>query len=467
MKRRLTAQRGSAVLVALCLTVVLGFAVIGYVAVCARTMEMSNRSFCTTSSVQLAEIGIDESLWTLNQALNAFNSGSSYSWSGWTIAGNTVTNQLTGFSTNSGISGTVALQISNFNPQSYNPNDPTTFPVITASGTSQMPDGIPITKQLQVKVRPAALFSDAVGAYSSCSFTINWVCPLDSYDTSISVDYSAQTPTDQAIVSAPTVSVNAANVFGYVATTGTAPVYTTGGTVTRADTPGGVSRDPRYIFTNACQNLFDVVAPTGAGTTVTGVNDLTNPGYPYYLNGHLGTSGASTPSIYYVTGDLTLLSSSDSLTIDGPVIIKIAGNLTVQGTAQIVVKKGVDSAHNGSAQIHVGQRLKIEGSGIDNETMLPRNLAIINTSSGSYSDINYYTAQLHTSVPFYGVIYVPNGSLQLYGYSVYTRIYGAVVANVVDQGYGNGEIHYDLDLRKAVFSTLNTPYEIYQWLISN
>ena len=66
------------VLVALCLVIVLGIAVTGYVAVCARTMEMSNRSFCTTSSVQLAEIGMEEALWSLDQALLALNNNLSF-----------------------------------------------------------------------------------------------------------------------------------------------------------------------------------------------------------------------------------------------------------------------------------------------------------------------------------------------------------------------------------------------------
>ena len=64
---------------------------------------------------------------------------------------------------------------------------------------------------------------------------------------------------------------------------------------------------------------------------------------------------------------------------------------------------------------------------------------------------------------FYGVIYVPSGSLQVYGNAT-TVIYGALVANVMDQGYGNGAIYYDLDLRKTTFSALTTPYYISQWL---
>ena len=121
----------------------------------------------------------------------------------------------------------------------------------------------------------------------------------------------------------------------------------------------------------------------------------------------------------------------------------------------IVVKSG------GRAQIIVGGAITLRGNLDNTATKLPKNLAIFSRSSGSYYSINNYTAQLNPSAPFYGVIYVPYGSLQVYGT---TTVYGALVANQVDQTMGNGAVHYDLDLRKTTFSTLNTPYDIAQWL---
>ena len=59
------------------------------------------------------------------------------------------------------------------------------------------------------------------------------------------------------------------------------------------------------------------------------------------------------------------------------------------------------------------------------------------------------------------MIYDPYGSLIVYGPSA---VLGSLVANVVTVGYGNGAIHYDLSLRHATFSALNTSYDIAQWL---
>ena len=230
------------VLVALCLTFVLGIAVAGYVAVCARTMEMSNRSFCYTSSVQLAENGMEEALWSLHQALNY----PGYSWSGWDaptidpITNHpTITKTLTGFLTNNGIQGQIKISIDNYNidqgtitPLSY------TQPLkITVDGISLMPGGIKIDKQLVAQVKPAALFSNAVGAVdltlnpsvdfsSSSSGTV-----VDSYDSAptapnngIYTPYPYANPSivnrksDWAIISGAYLNIQNAVILGYATT---------------------------------------------------------------------------------------------------------------------------------------------------------------------------------------------------------------------------------------------------------
>ena len=408
-------------------------------------MELSNRSFCYTRSTLLAETGMEEAL----QALNT--SGYVWATSGWTTATvsgvPTATRTLTGFLANKGIQGTAKIQV-----QYYTALTPYTLPpVITSDGISQMPGGINIDKQLKVYAKPVALFSNAVGAYTSCSFTINWVCPIKSYESHVNLDpnNSAQTRKYEAIVSAPTVTANAVTISGYVATTGSTPAWTTGGTVTIANSV--TSPDPQCICTNASQNNFAILSDNNLPGTYAGDPNT-------YINSTMGTSGATVPS-RYVTGNNLSLTGSQTITINGPTIIVVDGNFSIGGTAKIVIAAG------GSLQIVVGGSITIQGNGIDNTaTKLPSNLAVIGRSSGSYSSINNYTAQLQlqtSAPPFYGVIYVPSGSLQVYGNAT---IYGALVANVMDQGYGNGAIYYDLDLRKTTFSALTTPYYISQWL---
>lgn len=69
--------RGTVSLVALCFVAVLGISLAGYIAVCSRAMTLSNRSFQSGLSKQLAEAGVEE-------ALRAFNKND---WSDWSSNG--------------------------------------------------------------------------------------------------------------------------------------------------------------------------------------------------------------------------------------------------------------------------------------------------------------------------------------------------------------------------------------------
>jgi hypothetical protein len=488
------AQRGSVVLVALCLTIVLGVVVAGYVAVCARTMEMSNRSFCTTSSVHLAEIGMEEALWSLDQALNT----PGYTWSGWTpLSSNTITRTLPPFAINIGISGTVSITVDN-----YNTTDPfNTPPTITATATLTMPDGIPIQKQLVATVKPAALFSNAVGAvdltlnpsvYFASSSSPGGT--VDSYDSSSTRNNGIYTPfpfappsiypdnvnrSDLAIISGSYLTIKNAVILGYATTANsTGAISFTSGTVTSLTPTGDTSTSPPIdysrISNNANQYAFDIVEPTGAGTTAIDASDLISK----TSGGQLGTPGALTPSIYHVTGNLTL-SGSDILTINGPVIINVSSNpgnpcnLTIQGSAKIVVSEGhnpdlsVNHDLDGSAQIYVTGNLDIEGGGIDNQTQRPRKLAIFCTKISGSAILNWNATDAN---PFYGAVYVPYSPLSIGSESgppnYDMTIHGALVGQSVTFN-DKPTIHYDRDLRTATFSVVNTPYDVWQWIVSN
>ncbi len=339
------------VLVALCLTLVLGVVVAGYVAVCARTMEMSNRSFCTTSSVQLAEIGLEEALWSLNNS----------SWSEWHTSGNPpagtaiksedYSNALH-FTTNQGIPGSVSITVDN-----YNTTDPfNTPPTIIATATLTMPGRNPeIQKQLQIKVKPAALFSNAVGSVdptcnpSSVYFTTASGGIVDSYDSALSINPSDQIQndnhkTDQAIISGPYISTDNANIHGYAASANSVSYL-----------PNSPSVGPSHISTNANQYVFDFVASL-PGSYAGNIDSL---------NLHDGSAVIGTPNGPLKRYDATALSLADNdvLKIQGPVIIDVTGNLTIQGSARIVVSKGHNPDLDGSAQIYVAGNLNIGGGG--------------------------------------------------------------------------------------------------------
>jgi hypothetical protein len=113
--------RGTVTLVALCFVAVLGITLAGYIAVCSRAMNLSNRSFQARTSQQLAELGVDE-------ALRAFNKNDWTDWSSsptnistsgaWTLdttnhrASRTIT--FNSPKLGQGVTGTVKIRIDNY-----------------------------------------------------------------------------------------------------------------------------------------------------------------------------------------------------------------------------------------------------------------------------------------------------------------------------------------------------------------
>jgi hypothetical protein len=125
-------QKGSLILVVLCLLAVLGIGLAAFLAVGDQSMKLSNRSFQTGLSSKLAEMGLEE-------ALRAFNTNNWATWgptngttATWSISGNTASCTITFPSTkygNSGVTGLVKIRVDNYNAyyQSSTWNSSTTY----------------------------------------------------------------------------------------------------------------------------------------------------------------------------------------------------------------------------------------------------------------------------------------------------------------------------------------------------
>jgi Tfp pilus assembly protein PilX len=110
-------QRGSLILLVMCLLAVLGIALASYLSVSRQAMKLSNRSAQNTVSDQLAEMGLEE-------ALRAFNSNN---WATWSANGTTATWSLSGSTASctitlpaakygsSGVTGVVKIRVDNYN----------------------------------------------------------------------------------------------------------------------------------------------------------------------------------------------------------------------------------------------------------------------------------------------------------------------------------------------------------------
>ena len=431
--RKLSGDRGAALLAAMCFTLVLALALGSYITACYRSLQVSNRNMNSGHSVELAETGMEEALWALH----------AQDWTGWALNGTTATKTLTGFTYDNNTTGNATITIANYNSTSSNRS-------ITVTGTTTLgeiitlPDGTIThpteTRTLTSTSSQAALFVNAVaGTTGKVKFKSGGT--VDSYDSSINVDPSVgQTPGYSAIISSgststssATVQLNNAQIKGYVATLSTGPSYSTSGKLVGPTTSASVNIDLTRATTSPYQPLFDEVQP---GSTPNPLPTGTAT---------IGTAGATTPTYYYGT-DINL-TGSQVLTVDGPVVIKLSGNFYINNTSGTTAKIQITS--NGSLEIHFAGDLAINGLGIQNDTKLPKKLSLL-----AKADNVYDTLGMATNTPFYGVIYTPNNSLTI---SNSQTLYGSIVAKSVTFN-GSPTFHYDLNLRKVAFSGIDTPY---------
>ena len=168
----------------------------------------------------------------------------------------------------------------------------------------------------------------------------------------------------QAIIGGSHLNIQNAVILGYATTansTATTPFIDSYGSVTGLTSTGATSSariDNSRISNNANQYAFNLIPedklPGSYAGDFSGIN-------LHDGTAKIGTPGATVPSRYIVSA--LSLASNDVLKIQGPVIIDVTGNLTIQGSARIVVSKGHNPDLDGSAQIYVAGNLNIGGGG--------------------------------------------------------------------------------------------------------
>lgn len=435
-----SSRRGAALLAALCFTLVLAIALSSYITVCYRTLQMSTRAVHSDHAIELAEIGLEEALAALQ----------TNTWTTWTTSGATATKTLAGFTYDNNYTGSVSLTVANYNVG--------TLRTITAVGSVGQYDssgnalaGTVISRTLTSSASPAPLFVNAI-AGTTGKIKFKAAGTVDSYDSAVNPapvtpeGYSAVLSSGSVNVTSSTVQLNTAKVYGYVQMLASSPAnlfYSTGAKVTGppppavGGTPASVSIDANRIGPAPYQPVFDVVTPAAATPL---------PSFPTSgtINS-IGTTGATIAAKYYATS--VSLTGSQVLNIDGPVVLVISGALSIGNSAKIVI----NNVANASLEIHVGTDLALGGSGIDNRTRLPKNLAIFEIANSSIANWD-----MSTSTPFYGVIFTPDQLLTI-GYA--QTIYGSLVARAVTFNL-SPTFHYDMSLRHATFAGLNTPYAV-------
>ena len=408
-------------LAALCLASVFAVSLSSYMTLCYTTLNVSNKNLGTSRGIELAEAGMEQALWSLDNS----------SWTGWTTSGSTARKTVSGFSYESGASGQFALTVTNYN---------TGTPTLTSVGSVTLADGSVQSRTLTSSAAPSPEFVNAIGANGGTIVFSNGGT-VDSYDSSVA-PYSSGTATAKATLLSTSTSTSSANIQLNSITLKGYAVTSTGTSVTHAV---GANLSSASILTKAApyQPIF-TENTAGGGTAYTGQTTI-------------GFSTDTTPRVYYSNSNVNITSK---VTVNGPVILVINGNLTLTNNGQFALSNTqVSGKYVASLELHVEGSLSLGGKGINNATLIPKRVAVVGTSGSGSSTVTISTTQA-----FYGVVYFPNEPITI---SSSILIYGSVVGKSVSLTASSPAIHYDLSLQNtdttvgdAAFNCVTAPYAI-------
>jgi hypothetical protein len=452
--------RASVTLLSLCLMTALGIAIGSYLALSTRSAQFSNRLLHGEHVQQLAQAGLEEALWALNE--NNWTSSGPDSNAVWATSGTNRSLTLTYPSTGAGRgTGVVAITVANY--ASTGP----TWPTITCQTTLTLPGGETFTKGIQATTGPVPLFGNALAsaegyvAFTAGGTVDSWNSDPDNNPATPAVPYSftAGNPANYAAVVAGRtdgswgVVLTQATVRGYVATFGQPVSYSTSASpsasIVGPSTAAEVKVDTARIGKSAfvpLSGVFTIAQPSLSGSNFGGpigtLTALTNALFSapmaidtFKLSDFAIGLDASQPSV--------TLSRSLTLVVDGNFSIAGAGSLTIEAT--------------GSLQLFVTGDVTIGGNGIRNLTRDPKKLAIFCSGTATVTPLVYNTTE-----SFCGVIFCENKPIDIRQNATFE---GALLSRQYIRFSSSATapvIHYDTALRTTRFGGIQTPYLVRQ-----
>ncbi len=334
-------------------------------------------------------------------------------------------------------------------------------PVVYAEATVTLTGNPTQRTQLRATIAPAPLFPNAAAATTSIS--ANSGGTVDSYDSSrgtrssqigTSTNYSAVLAADS------TITLGSTAVKGYLAWPSPPSGIGTSASVKGLSSPASPNVDTSRVSRSPYIPQFTTLPGGPNGLTTNWSSTPKGTALPASSGSsiNIGTPGAVTPSRYYSTSLTVDGSNIPVLNINGPVILYIQGDMTVQGTSSNLIN--INSG--GSAEIHIGDQLRINsgGAGISNKTLLAKNCILICDTTASTMQ-NYSDGDND----FYGVIYIPNTTYSS-GFLVDNSsvvIYGAISAKKITYSGADMNLHYDTSLRYATIPGVDQPWTATEW----
>ncbi len=464
--KRHTSQRGSVLLVALIFGGIIAIALTSYLQLTRTAVQVSQRSFLANDAMNIAEAGLEQTLWSFNQA----NVSNAAAWTDWTTVNtNHKRRTFTDFTLTQNATAAVKVFLKHYDSTGF----PT--PIAIARSTVTPARGEPVIKMVEVHLSRRSFFSTGLVGKRGVRFNGNnptvdsWVSGVDVNPITPTA-YSAFVRRTFGSIAALSVeadvSVGNANIFGYVSV-GSADIgghVTVGsnGIVSGDFSAASGTVDTDRISGNFTADLPDVGVPTPATfTTVSGTGIIEGETYPKAAgNGTiLDPINAADLTYYYKAQAVDLDAThgkSPGLTIRTGckvVFILMNGN---GGSGTELVGTGVNSQltiqTGATLAVYAAGNVRLAGLGVANQNGTTTAFQVwgTNTTLGGQS-IN-----ISGNGGLTGIIYAPNATIHITGNG---DIKGSVVGDTITVN-GNGNFHYDESLGN--FGGSN-PFRVAKW----
>jgi hypothetical protein len=451
------AQRGSVLIVSLIFAAIIAISLTSYIKMSSTALKLSYRSFDSIAAMNLADTGLEQAVWSFNQA----TAGSGSAWSGWTISGNNAQRTINGFALPHGATAVIKVYVQDYN------SGGTPQPLIVARSIVTPASGPTQEKWVEVALKRRSLFATGLVAKDSISFTGNtgvdsWNSDPDNNSATAAIAYSAGVAHDRGSVGSVSVTsditVQNADIYGYASVGGPSTTAITVGAQGRVGPYGTAAgyKDPSRIASDFTASLDDVTAPTTSGYTLVAITSpITLP--------RVGDTAAADGKYYYDVPSVTLNgSATNMITVSGNVVLRVTSTvgtvMSLGGNASITINSGANLAVYTAGDVDLGGNGVINGGTTAGTINQPVNFQFWGTKAttalGTPQSIN-----IHGNGAFSGIVYAPFAALRLSGGGSSGGIWGSAVAKNITI-VGNENFHYDESL--ASYGS-NNPFGITKW----
>jgi len=433
-------RRGSLLIVAMLLSVGIGISLVSYLRLSASSMRLAHRSFDGVSALNVAEIGLEQALYALNQN-QANGVDLATAWSGWTTSTNAHTAKRRfpdsgSLPLSSGSTGSVWVFVQNY--------DLSGSPRVVAKASVTGVDGsAPVSKYIEVELARRSMWgSYGLVAKTSAELDSNakvdsWISDPDNNAGTAAVAYTSGVRRDRGSVAVVASANGALSLDSNAEIYGTAS--TGGGTVAAAGnvriygatSPANPKVDASRIHNDFTFTFPSVTVPTPSAVnavTATWTNTMSLP-----RAGDVAYNGV----YYYVfaAGHHVALASNKALTVNSPVVLILQNHqgvpaFTLSSNADLSVMPGQ------SVTIYTNGDLTMNSNNDLNVGNEAKHFVVYGTSLTSQ------TITLDSNVQVYGCIYAPNAAVTL---NSNTDVFGSIIGNTIRLD-SNAAVHYDESL---------------------